>query len=180
MALLGLGPGKKDTRMVRLFSLICVMLLGGVAVARADGDSMEVLRQQNLQMSRYDQVIGKLQASNEQLMSQVRDLQRQNDAMAKAVQATNARSQSVMDDMQAMRNTEMRNLTAAQRQLAEKVKSMDVVPWGAGQRDCPELKAVHQQIKLVVKPDGSRGVKFLCYDGKALNLGGELYMPQAQ
>jgi hypothetical protein len=157
--------------------LLLMVLLGVVATVQAQENARSV-REQSIQVSRYELLLGKLQDQNQQLQSDVRALQRANDALAKDVQAANARSQNIADEMQRMKNTQLQNISAGQKQLAEKLN--DAVGkglWGDAQRDCPELGVKHQQIKVAVKPDGSRGVRFLCFDGKALHMGSELYSP---
>lgn len=150
-------------------------LLAGVSVAQ---DNAKAVRDQSMQVSRYELLLGKLQDQNEQLQSEVRTLQRSNDLLAKDVQAGNAKVQNVSDEMQRLKNTQLQNITAAQKQLADQVNTVSAKSsgaWGDGQRDCSELGVKHQQIKVTMKPDGSRSVRFLCFDGKALLLGSEVY-----
>lgn len=150
-----------------------MVVVAGGAVAQ---DNARAVRDASLQASRYELLLGKLQDQNEQLMQQVRALQKANDMLAKDVQASSAKSQNVADEMQRLKNTQLQNISAAQKQLADKVNNVsDKTPWGEGQRDCSELGVKHQQLKVSVKPDGSRGVRFLCFDGKALHLGSEIY-----
>jgi uncharacterized protein YoxC len=150
-----------------------LVAVAGTAVAQ---ENARQVREQSLQASRYELLLGKLQDQNEQLMQQVRALQKANDALAKDVQASSAKSQNVADEMQRLKNTQLQNISAAQKQLADKVSTAyDKTPWGEGQRDCNEINTKHQQLKLTMKPDGTRSVRFLCFDGKALFLGSELY-----
>jgi uncharacterized protein YoxC len=158
-------------RMVWVAGLL--VAVAGTAVAQ---ENARQVREQSLQASRYELLLGKLQDQNEQLMQQVRALQKANDALAKDVQASSAKSQNVADEMQRLKNTQLQNISAAQKQLADKVSTAyDKMPWGEGQRDCNEINTKHQQLKLTMKPDGTRSVRFLCFDGKALFLGSELY-----
>ena len=161
--------------MIRIFMMVVLALVAGHAVAQ---DNAKAVREQSLQASRYELLLGKLQNQNEDLMGQVRALQRANDLLAKDVQASSAKSQNVADEMQRLKNTQLQNLNAAQKQLTEQVNNTaNKTPWGDSQRDCNELGVKHQQIKVSLKPDGSRSVRFLCFDGKALLLGSEIYMP---
>lgn len=159
--------------------MLRIMLVLGMMVAIAPAmaqDNARAVRDASLQSSRYELLLGKLQDQNEQLMTQVRALQRGNEMLAKDVQASNAKSQQVSDEMQRLKNTQLQNLSAAQQQLNDKVKSVsDKTPWGDAQRNCSELGVKHQQIKVSMKPDGTRSVRFLCFDGKALLLGSEIY-----
>lgn len=159
--------------MVRIF---LTMLLAVVAANGMAQDNAKSVREQSLQASRYELLLGKLQSQNEDLMGQVRTLQRANEALAKDVQAASAKAQNVADEMQKLKNTQLQNITAAQKQLNDKVNNVsDKTPWGDSQRDCGEIGVKHQQIKVSMKPDGSRSVRFLCFDGKALLLGSEIY-----
>ena len=156
---------------------ILVVLLALVANASVAQDNAKAVREASLQASRYELLLGKLQSQNEDLMGQVRALQRANEMLAKDVQAASAKSQNVADEMQRLKNTQLQNINAAQKQLAEQVNSTaNKTPWGDAQRDCNEIGVKHQQIKVSLKPDGSRSVRFLCFDGKALMLGSEVYV----
>lgn len=130
-----------------------------------------------LELQRYDLLVGKLQDQNTQLMSQVRELQRQNYDIAKKLQAIQAQSQSTYDRMQKVENVNVRNVEAAQKQLNEALSAQqaNLFDWGGKTRDCPDLGVKHQQIKVATKPDGSRTVTFLCFDGKALHLGTQVH-----
>ena len=154
--------------------VVALMVLAtGSALAQ---DNAKAVREASLQASRYELLLGKLQDQNEQLQTQVRALQRANEMLAKDVQAGSAKSQQVADEMQRLKNTQLQNMNAAQKQLADKVNSVsDKTPWGDAQRDCAEIGVKHQQIKVSMKPDGTRSVRFLCFDGKALLLGSEVY-----
>ncbi len=158
---------------MRLMLVMGMIMAVGPALAQ---DNAKAVREASLQASRYELLLGKLQDQNEQLMTQVRALQRANEMLAKDVQASSAKSQQVADEMQRLKNTQLQNLNAAQQQLNDKMKTVsDKTPWGDAQRNCSELGVKHQQIKVSMKPDGTRSVRFLCFDGKALLLGSEMY-----
>jgi len=160
---------------MRSLLIIAFALLTLPAMAQ---DNARAVRDASLQMSRYELLLGKLQSQVEDLQSQVRSLQRANDALAKDVQGSNARAQNVTDEMQRLQNTQLQNINAAQKQLSEKLSNAtNKTPWGDAQRDCSELGVKHQQIKVIIKADGSRGMRFLCYDGKALHMGSEVFAP---
>lgn len=170
------GLRKRDTSM-RYVLLVLVGMLAVVAVNAQD--NARQVREDSLQASRYELMLGKLQSQNEDLMGQVRALQRANDMLAKDVQAASAKTQNVADDMQKLKNVQLQNINSVQKQLTEKLTSEPIAaPWGSGQRDCNDLGVKHQQIKVSMKPDGSRSVRFLCFDGKALLLGSEIYSAQ--
>lgn len=146
-------------------------------VADAGRLSGKEAREESLRASQLELVIGKLQEQQERLLGDIRALQRANAGLAKGLEDANARSQAQADEMQRLQNTQLSNIQTVQKQLAARLDIMGdkATLWGDGQRDCKELGAKHQQLKVTVKPDGSRGVRYLCFDGKALHLGSEVY-----
>lgn len=160
-------------------ALMLAVMLGMVGGAVAQ-DNARGVRDASLQASRYELLLGKLQGQNEDLMGQVRALQKANDLLAKDVQASSAKAQNVADELQRMKNTQLQNISASQKQLSDQVAAVSTKSqgaWGDGQRDCSELGVKHQQLKVMLKPDGTKGMRFLCFDGKALHLGTEIYTP---
>jgi hypothetical protein len=118
-------------------------------------------RDLSLQLSRYDGIIGRLEAQNERLMQDIRALQREQGRVTKLVDGQQAEIQGGIDNLQEFKNTEIENIKQSF--------------WGSGTRDCKELGVKHQQIKVTMKPDGMESVRFLCFDGKPLLLGAEKY-----
>lgn len=118
-------------------------------------------RDLSLQLSRYDSIIGRLEAQNERLMQDIRALQREQGRVTKLVDGQQAEIQGGIDNLQEFKNTEIENIKQSF--------------WGSGTRDCKELGVKHQQIKVTMKPDGMESVRFLCFDGKPLLLGAEKY-----
>lgn len=136
-----------------LFAVMMTFLLGlvgSVSAQSAQVASAKAARDVSLQMSRYEQMFNKLEQKVERSQSDIRVLQRDNDKLQKELDATRAEVSNSKDNAP--------------------------LPWGEGQRDCTELGVKHQQLKVTVKPDGTRGVRFLCFDGKALHLGSESYV----
>lgn len=154
-----------------------LILLGLFVLPAVAQDAGRTERDASLQMSRYEQAIGKLQQQNEQLQSDIRSLQRTNAELQKSMETANNRVQSVADEVQRFQNTDVLNIQNSQKQLSGRIEALDAKGpvWGDGQRDCSEIGVKHQQIKVAVKPDGSRGVRYLCFDGKVLLLGSEVY-----
>ena len=132
-------------------------------------------RELSLQMSRYDQQIGRLTDSIERLQSDVRTLQRENAVLAKKAADAEGKAGLVADQMQTLKNVDFGNIQAQQKQFNERlVGQADRYDWGSAQRDCAELSVKHQQIRTQSSPDGLKAVKFLCYDGKLIHLGTEM------
>jgi hypothetical protein len=115
-------------------------------------------RQFSLQMSRYEQMIGRLQQQQERLMADIRTLQRGFEATKKQAESADSTGQKLGDQWLKFQN-----------------EQDGITPWGSGQRDCPTIGAKHQELKMQLAPDGGEGVRYLCFDGKGLYLGSELY-----
>jgi predicted RNase H-like nuclease (RuvC/YqgF family) len=137
--------------------MLAFMALGTPVIAQ----EAQTQRDLSLQFSRYDGIIGRLEAQNERLMQQVRELQRENSRVAKLVDSQQASIQESVDGLQQFRNTEVENIKQSF--------------WGSGTRDCKDLGVKHQQIKVTLNPAGTESVRFLCFDGKPLLLGAERY-----
>lgn len=131
----------------------------------------------SIELQRYDQIIGKLQSQNDRLLGDVRDLQRQNLLLKKALETVQGKADAVADQMARVENVNVRNVEAAQKQLTMMMSTAEnnKYDWGGKARDCTDLSVKHQQIKLVTDPNGTKTVKFLCFDGKALHLGTEVH-----
>lgn len=153
------------------------LLVVGVSLVVAPGAFAQAMdREMSVQFSRYDQLIDRVMKQNEQLMGDIRQLQRENLMMKKTVDESQNRTQMMADEFQKIENLTVNNLSAGQKQLAEQVRRLQVdKPWGDATRDCTELNVKHQQISVKMSPDGKRSVKFLCYDGRVLHLGTEVH-----
>lgn len=161
---------------MRLLAAVATLALLAASAHALEDKSM------SLELSRYDQVMGKLQENNDRLLGQVRQLERDNASLGKALQATQSKVDVLSDQLQQMQNVNVRNIEAAQKQLNQKMNATDnnALDWGSKTRDCTDLGVKHQQIKVVTKPDGAKTIRFLCFDGKAVHLGTELHDPSDQ
>lgn len=164
---------------MRLKLLLCLVVGGASASLAVAAQGMND-RDWNVVLSRYDQTIGKLVEKNEKLQSDIRAVQRENEDLRKDVESANKRSQGVADSLQKMQNTDILNVKYQQKQINTDITDLKdkPAPWGDGQRDCAEILVHHQEMKLAISPDGSRGTRYLCFDGKVLHLGSELYALQ--
>lgn len=151
--------------------LLVLAGMTGLLVTAAQADDKALI----LQMQRYDQVIGKVEQRQEQLMSDMRTLQRDNLALQRALQASEDKVNTLNDTIQQIDNVNVRNVQTGQRQLADKVTNF--YDWGSQKRDCTELGVKHQQIKVMTRGDGGRTARFLCFDGKVVHLGTEIHDP---
>lgn len=159
---------------MRLFAVLLGMMAVVLPVMAADD------RQLQIEMQRYDQIMGRIQEQNNRLIGDIRALQRENEGLKKQLTAVQSKAESVSDRMQQVENVNVRNIEAAQTQINKRINAAEnnQYDWGGKTRDCADLGVKHQQIKVVSKPDGGRTVRFLCFDGKALHLGTEIYDPQ--
>lgn len=130
-------------------------------------------RELNLQFSRSDQLIGRVQEENDRLKGQVRQLERDNSDLKKAVNEMRAEVVRLSDDMLKFRNVDLSNLQAGQKRIYDQ---LPVLNWGTETRACKGI-GEHQQIKVSQSPDGSHTLRYLCYDGRTLHLGTEVHMP---
>lgn len=167
---------KKVCVVMRLFGLILLgfMMLGQGVVAQS------MSKETSLNLSRYDQMLDRVMKQNEQLMADMRALERTMGVVKGDMQKATDKVFRVSDDQQELSNTVLQDQGMGLKQLngrMAKVESMLAEVWGSGQRDCAILGVKHQQVKVTSRPDGSRTVRLLCYDGKPLHLGTEVYDP---
>jgi hypothetical protein len=135
-------------------------------------------KETTLQFQRTDQLIGRLEEQNKQFLQDIRTLQRENARLTQLIESAAIKADRTADQLQQLENVKLNNLAAGQQQIMGKLTDDNVrMDWGSGTRDCPELGNKHQQIKTVTKPDGTRTVRFLCFDGRALHLGTEVHSP---
>lgn len=128
-------------------------------------------RELNLQFSRTDQLMGRIQEDNDRLKGQVRSLERDNKNLQDALQELQYQMTQLSDDMLKFRNVELSNLKAGQTRLYDQIP---VLNWGTETRACKGL-GEHQQIKVTQSPDGSHTLRYLCFDGRPLHLGTEVH-----
>jgi predicted methyltransferase len=115
--------------------------------------------------------IRKLQELNEQLLKDMRELQRERDARKKVDDKIVEELNKMSDEIVSMRNKEIANLQASQQKL---YKSIPIFNWGNSERDCPSIDSNHQQIKSLTRQDGALTIRYLCFDGQVLHLGTEV------
>ena len=119
------------------------------------------------EIRRLEQRLGREQETNRQLLQDVRQLQRQMDTLIKMVEGVESKKDELADLVVNIQNVDIANLKSGQQNLYDNI---DVLNWGDKQRECPEIKAVHQQIKTMMRDDDKVTTQSLCYDGKVLHL----------
>lgn len=152
-------------RTLAAFGFIGVMMFS-IALTHAQSSALTPelsQRQFSLQMSRYEQMIGRLQQQQERLMADIRTLQRGFEATKKQAESADTTGQKLGDQWLKFQN-----------------EQDGITPWGSGQRDCPAITAKHQELKMQLSPAGDESVRYLCFDGKGLYLGSERYRLDAE
>lgn len=119
---------------------------------------------------RFDRVV----QMNEQLLKDIRDLQRNVDHLYKMNEEKDKKIADLLDQTLKIENVELSNIKAGQKGLYDQVPSFT---WGQSTKDCDSIGSKHQQIEMVKSEDGSRTLRFLCFDGKAIHLGTEINTP---
>lgn len=168
---------------MRLLLLSLVMCSALTPLAHAQSmDSIE--RKMELEVQRLDQRLSRLNEQNEQHLRNIRELQRDNEELKRQVEFMSKKAGMAVDDVTKMRNTDVANLVATDKQLAEKIdiinkhieKQTPIWDWGSRSRDCENV-GKHLQIQSVRGGDGAHTLRYLCYDGRPLHLGTEVNLP---
>ena len=159
---------------------------GGLALAPmgAFAQAQQVDRKVEIEIRRLDQRLSRLSDENERLMKDVRALQRENADLLKKNTLLEKKANEAFDDVTRMKNTDMANLVAADKQIIERLdriqghvdKETATWNWGSQTRDCKEI-GTHQQIQSVRSADSRFTLRYLCFDGRAIHLGTELNQP---
>lgn len=136
------------------------------------------------EIRRLDQRIGGYADNIQQLMRDVRSLERRNDKLQEELEEAQEAAKLATDTMQRMQNTDIANLIATDKQLAQRVNAISehidnqtgTWNWGSKSRGCEDV-GEHQQIQTVRSADGQFSLRYLCYDGRAIHLGTEVNLP---
>jgi septal ring factor EnvC (AmiA/AmiB activator) len=142
-------------------------LLLTAALTAISPHSFAIERDVEIEIRRLEQMVGREQETSRQLLQDVRSLQRQMDKLIKMIEAVEVKKDELSDLVANMQNVDIANLKSGQQNLYDNI---DVLNWGDKQRDCPSIKATHQQIKTMMRDDDNVTTKSLCYDGKILHL----------
>ncbi len=133
----------------------------------ASPEAIAIDRDVQIEIRRLEQRLGREQETNRQLLQDVRQLQRQMDHLIKMVETVETKKDELTDALTNVQNVDIANLKSGQQNLYDNI---DVLNWGDKQRECPEIKATHQQIKTMMRDDDKVTSKSLCYDGKVLHI----------
>ena len=127
-----------------------------------------------LEVRRLEQRIARVAETNEQLLKDVRLLQRSLTETTKEVEKLRNKNTEMVDAYLELQNVHIANLRAGQKALYEQIPALD---WGTGEEGCADISAKHQQIETVNSADNTKVLRFLCFDGKAIHLSTELTTP---
>lgn len=165
--------------------LLLSLVLFSSAMPLAHAQTMEaVQRKLELEIQRLDQRLSRFHDQNEQHLRNIRELQRDNEELKRQVEFMSKKAGMAIDDVTKMRNTDVANLVATDKQLAEQIKTINKLietqtptwDWGSRTRDCEKV-GKHLQIQSVRAGDGTHTMRYLCFDGRPLHLGTEVNLP---
>lgn len=168
--------------------LAAVVAAGAAATAHGQdmmGGQQGISPQVQVQINRLDERINRVSDQNEQILSDIRELQRQVSGFDKRIKFLESKTSSITDDVAKFRNTDVANLAATDGQLKQMIddinahikKQTPIWDWGTETRDCKEIGSVNQQIQLVKSADGKYTLRYLCLDGRAIHMGTEVNLP---
>lgn len=169
--------GFKTMFVLRTFLWVFLVSLAPEGGWALDAETMSEVR-------RLDQRIGRFDDRIEQILKDVRTLQRETAALNKALKNAQAKVKITTDTMVRMQNTDIANLIAVDKQLAQRLNEVSkhiegetaTWNWGSQNRPCDDV-GKHQQIQSVRSADGQFSLRYLCYDGRAIHLGTEVNLP---
>lgn len=129
-------------------------------------------KETQLEIRRLEQRIARLTEGNQQLVQDVRQMQKSSNNLLSAQEILEHKIDQLTDTIVKMQNVDIANLRAGQKGLYDQ---LPLFTWGEDTEDCADIGAKHQQINSVTSEDGSRTMRYLCFDGKAIHLGTELH-----
>jgi len=150
------------------------MFLTGVLVATmvvSAVPSFALDKEVGIEFRRVEQKLARVTQSNEQLQKDVRQIQKKMGEVLKSYEELQAKYDNLLDATLKIENVDVANLRAGQKGLYEQITEFT---WGEDTEDCDAIGAKHQQVEAVKSKDGSRTLRFLCYDGKTLHLSTEI------
>tara|TARA_R110000868_G_scaffold189695_1_gene432842 strand:+ start:29781 stop:30251 length:471 start_codon:yes stop_codon:yes gene_type:complete len=126
----------------------------------------------DMEIRRVEQRMMRMHETNQQLLKDVRQLQRDNDVLTKQVDDMSTKYDALNDQVLKLRNVDIANLRAGQKGLYDQIP---LFTWGEDTEDCADIETKHQQTNIVKSADGSQSMRYLCFDGKAVHLGTEYH-----
>lgn len=156
------------------FMMVCALFLISSEVSYA------LDRDVQTEISRLDAGLGRTQKQMQDLMSQLRTLERRIDGLGKKIDGMETSVSQATDDVMRIQNTSIANLAATDKQFASRMDELAskeaIFDWGTKTRDCPGI-GQNQQIQNVQSVDKKYTLRTLCFDGRAIHLGTEVNLP---
>ena len=136
------------------------------------------------EIQRLDQRISGYADNIQQIMRNMRSIERKVESIQKDFQATKEASTTASDLTQRLLNKDIANLVSTDKQLAQRLNALTkhieeqtgTWNWGSRSRKCEDV-GEHQQIQTVRSSDDQYSLRYLCYDGRAIHLGTEVNLP---
>ena len=154
--------------MVRNF-LFALIALVGAPVAPAFSLDKEV----DLEIRRVDARLARVAEQTKDLARDMRTLQRSHEKVMKKMDYIDDKLSTLTDQMVRLQNVDISNLQAGQKGLYDQIPTFT---WGEDSENCEDIKTRHQQTNTVKSADGSKTMRYLCFDGKAIHLGTEYHV----
>lgn len=148
--------------------VLCGLLFGTMSPISAMALDKEV----DMEIRRVEQRMMRIFDTHEQLLKDVRNLQRENERLKEESEEMSRKYDEMNDVMLKLRNVDIANLRAGQKGLYDQIP---LFTWGEDTEDCKGIETKHQQTNTQKSADGSQTMRFLCFDGKAMHLGTEYH-----
>lgn len=126
----------------------------------------------DIELRRLEQRMMRIYDTNQELVQQIRVLERDNASLKKVVDDFMVKYDVLNDQVTKLQNVDINNLRAGQKGLYDQIP---LFTWGEDIEDCKDIETKHQQINSIKSADGTQTMRFLCFDGKAIHLGTEYH-----
>lgn len=158
--------------MKKFYTLLAVMF-----ATNAYAQDFYTQKQNEVEFKRIYQESAQLKKNLEKQASYIRQLEKQNNELAKQVAASSKRIDDLIDLWVNFENVSLPNLVSSDKALAERINETNnyikeqtpVWNWGEQSRECPDV-GKSQQVRTVQSNDGMASTRYLCFDGKVLHL----------
>lgn len=153
-----------------------ILTLFALTIAVTPFDALALDKEVDIEIRRVEQRMMRMFDSNQQLIQDVRSLQRENEKLRTSYEDLLIKYDVLNDQVTKLRNVDINNLRAGQKGLYDQIP---LFTWGEDVEDCKDIETRHQQINAIKSADGTQTMRYLCFDGKAIHLGTEYHgIPQ--
>lgn len=126
----------------------------------------------DMEIRSVEQRMMRIYETNQQLLKDVRQLQRENETLTEHFEKVLSKYDALNDQVLKLRNVDIANIRVGQKGLYDQIP---LFTWGEDTEDCSDIETKHQQTNTQKSADGSRTMRFLCFDGKAMHMGTEYH-----